>query len=53
MIITYKNKTHINLKLCTFSMKNPEKTSTVIKNIRGSVLYQRQSGRGGGHSMWR
>jgi hypothetical protein len=48
MIITYRNKTHINLKLCTFSMKNPHKISTVITNIRGSLLYQRQSGLGGG-----
>ena len=49
---TYRNKTHINLKLCTFSAKNPDKTSTVIKNIRGSLLYQRQDGKGG-HSMRR
>jgi hypothetical protein len=47
MIITYRNKTHIILKLCTFSMKTPDKTSTIIKNIRGSLLYQRQSVRGG------
>lgn len=46
MIITYRNKTHINLKLCTFSMKNPDKTSTVMKNISGLLLYQRQDGKG-------
>jgi hypothetical protein len=32
--------------------ENPDKTSTVIKNIRGSLLYQRHGGRGG-HTMWR